>query len=333
MKTFHVDEPREIGKKKDRLSSKDLMMVKQNMVEKVVTDNTCIHCGNIVNEDLRKWFKQKWVNIGKKDKSGKHPECGTSGEKQAYAKCVPASKARSMSKKQKASATRRKRAAQQKAGRGGRGKQGAGAQGKKPIKVKTKVESVMNINEKNVPTDKSKWSYYKSQAKKKFDVYPSAYANAWAAKQYKAAGGGWKTESVTEDCWVGYKQVGMKKKGNRMVPNCVAEIYWENSLGESCGYTFEFPKEDQPIKEAEYQGRKVKLGKIMQGDAKKFKVYVKNPKGNVVKVNFGQGGDAKGGTMRIRKSNPGARKSFRARHNCDSPGPRHKARYWSCRKW
>ena len=238
-----------------------------------------------------------------------------------------------MSKKQKASATRRKRAAQQKAGRGGRGKQGAGTQGKKPIKVKTKVESVMNINEKNVPTDKSKWSYYKSQAKKKFDVYPSAYANAWAAKQYKAAGGGWKTESVTEDCWVGYKQVGMKKKGNRMVPNCVAEIYWENSLGESCGYTFEFPKEDQPIKEAEYQGRKVKLGKIMQGDAKKFKVYVKNPKGNVVKVNFGQGGDAKGGTMRIRKSNPGARKSFRARHNCDSPGPRHKARYWSCRKW
>ena len=85
--------------------------------------------------------------------------------------------------------------------------------------------------------------------------------------------------------------------------------------------------------EAEYQGRKVKLGKPMQGDAKKFKVYVKNDKGNVVKVNFGQGGDAKGGTMRIRKSNPGARKSFRARHNCDTPGPRHKARYWSCKKW
>jgi len=46
--------------------------------------------------------------------------------------------------------------------------------------------------EKNVPTQPAKWSYYKSQAKKKFDVYPSAYANAWAAKQYKAAGGGWK---------------------------------------------------------------------------------------------------------------------------------------------
>ena len=108
-------------------------------------------------------------------------------------------------------------------------------------------------------------------------------------------------------------------------------IYWENKLGESCGYTFEFEK--QPMEEAEYQGRKVKLNKIMQGDAKKFKVYVKNQKGNVVKVNFGQGGDAKGGTMRIRKSNPKARKAFRARHNCDNPGPKYKARYWACRTW
>ena len=81
------------------------------------------------------------------------------------------------------------------------------------------------------------------------------------------------------------------------------------------------------INEAEYQGRKVELGKIMQGDVKKFKVYVNNDKGNVVKVNFGQKG------MTIKKDNPGARKSFRARMNCDSPGPRWKARYWSCRKW
>lgn len=86
--------------------------------------------------------------------------------------------------------------------------------------------------------------------------------------------------------------------------------------------------------EAEYRGRKVKLNKPMQGDVKKFKVYVKNKKGNVIKVNFGHGGtSAKGKTMRIRKSNPKARKSFRARHNCDNPGPKTKARYWSCRKW
>ena len=153
-----------------------------------------------VYEDLSKWFKEKWVNIGKKDKSGKHPKCGTSGDKQAYAKCVPASKAKSMSKKDKESATRRKRAAQNKANRGGKKQPG---QGRKPIMVKTKKENIQikesilheKLNlflEKNVPTNPSKWSYYKSQAKKKFDVYPSAYANGWAAKQYKAAGGGWK---------------------------------------------------------------------------------------------------------------------------------------------
>ena len=93
--------------------------------------------------------------------------------------------------------------------------------------------------------------------------------------------------------------------------------------------------EDEIIDEAEYQGRKVKLGKPMQGDVKKFKVYVKDPKtGNVKKVNFGHGGSSvKGKAMSIKKNNPKRRKSFRARHNCDNPGPRTKARYWSCRKW
>ena len=67
-------------------------------------DNICVNCGDFTNENLRKWFKDKWVNIGKKDKDGKHPPCGSSGKKRGYAKCVPASKARGMSKKQKASA-------------------------------------------------------------------------------------------------------------------------------------------------------------------------------------------------------------------------------------
>jgi DNA-binding transcriptional MerR regulator len=83
----------------------------------------------------------------------------------------------------------------------------------------------------------------------------------------------------------------------------------------------------QPVGEAEYQGRKVPLGKPMQGDVAKSKVYVKNAKGNVVKVNFGDK------NMTIKKNNPARRKSFRARHNCDNPGPRWKARYWSCRAW
>jgi len=152
------------------------------------------------------------------------------------------------------------------------------------------------------------------------------------------------TESVNEACWDGYKQVGGKMKNGKMVPNCVPikenhidtdydeldvepeEIEdfieflkaYKNTLAEAnCGCVYE----------AEYQGREVKLGKPMQGDVKKFKVYVKNPAGKVVKVNFGQKG------MKIRKSNPAARKSFRARMNCDNPGPRTKANYWSCRKW
>ena len=88
------------------------------------------------------------------------------------------------------------------------------------------------------------------------------------------------------------------------------------------------------LNEGEYQGRKVQLGKIMQGDIKKFKVYVKNDKGKIVKVNFGFGGkSAKGKRMVIKKNNPERRRSFRARHNCDNPGPRTSARYWSCKYW
>ena len=171
-------------------------------------------------------------------------------------------------------------------------------------------------------------------------------------------------------CWKGYEMVGTKKKNGKEVPNCVPmkefdmsqfdeikvlskeEFYEDINSDDDVNYGLvepeEYDVEDedmadfisfmrgydkslnegcQCLREAEYQGRQVQLGKPMQGDVKKFKVYVKNPAGNVVKVNFGQKG------MKIRKSNPAARKSFRARMNCDNPGPRHKANYWSCRKW
>ncbi len=97
---------------------------------------------------------------------------------------------------------------------------------------------------------------------------------------------------------------------------------WERAI-EVTGYN----PGDSSVGEAKYQGREVPLGKPMKGDVKKSKVYVRGPKGNVVKANFG---DKK---MRIKKSNPNRRKSFRARHNCSNPGPRWKARYWSCRAW
>ena len=127
--------------------------------------------------------------------------------------------------------------------------------------------------------------------------------------------------------WDGYRYAGTEKGKDKCVKvseSLRLEI-WEHS---------------QPVlwQEAEYQGRKVKRGKPTRGDVKNFKVYVRDPKtGNVKKVNFGHGGTSakKAGqkTMRIKKNNPGARKSFRARHKCDTKKDRTTAGYWSCRAW
>jgi len=196
-----------------------------------------------------------------------------------------------------------------------------------------------------------------------------------------------------KSCWKGYIARGTKKKGDRMVPNCVpleedagqekemiqgiAEILRgvkdvdnrkklaikqlsqlkseginidEEEFFTMCDIDVEeYDVEDaQDIKEfvsymkenysqlneglleeAEYQGRKVTLGKpfLTPDGPKKRSVYVKNAKGNIVKVNFGQKGVA------IKKHLPKHRKSYRARHGCKNPGPRWKANYWSCKAW
>ena len=134
----------------------------------------------------------------------------------------------------------------------------------------------------------------------------------------------------TAPCWDGYKQVGMKEKDGKQVPNCVP-VEEESDVVDFC------PKcmievlqglHPEQLGEAEYHGHKVSLGKPMRGDVKKFKVFVKDPKtGNVKKVNFGDK------TMRIKKNIPSHRKSFRARHRCSTAKDRTSARYWSCRKW
>lgn len=167
---------------------------------------------------------------------------------------------------------------------------------------------------------------------------------------------------LTEKCWKGYTQKGMKTMFGKRYPNCVKkesvgetdeasspaqqaaiainmkkrgiEPKNESLYEDEYGSVEETEFEEGTLNEAEYQGRKVQLGKIMQGDVKKFKVYVKNDKGKVVKVNFGFGGkSAKGKRMVIKKNNPERRKNFRARMNCDNPGPRWKPRYWACRTW
>lgn len=169
-------------------------------------------------------------------------------------------------------------------------------------------------------------------------------------KTYHTADKDLREEEVDEACWSGYKQVGMKKRGNRKVPNCVPEelktephskdmnksssrfdgsnelvsIYKNATPGQILKKVV---REQRGLDEAEHKGRKVQLNKIMKGDVKKSKVYVKNEKGNVVKVEFGDP------NMTIKKHIPARRKSFRARHRCDNPGPRTKARYWACKTW
>jgi hypothetical protein len=116
---------------------------------------------------------------------------------------------------------------------------------------------------------------------------------------------------LEKSCWKGYIARGTKKKGDRMVPNCVPL------------------EEEEQLEEAKYQGRTVTLNKpfLTPDGPKKRSVYVKNEKGNVIKVSFGQKGVA------IKKHLPKHRKSYRARHGCDRPGPKWKANYWSCKAW
>ena len=98
-------------------------------------------------------------------------------------------------------------------------------------------------------------------------------------------------------------------------------------IDESCEECI-FEHELEGLQESEYQGKKVTLNDPIRGGSKKFYVYVKNEAGKVIKVSFG---DTTG--LSIKRDDPARRKSFRARHNCDNPGPKTKARYWSCYQW
>jgi hypothetical protein len=236
--------------------------------------NECLESGEVLKEDLRRWFKEKWVDVSRKVK-GKHPPCGRKdADGKAYPKCRPSKKvsketpktASSYSKKEKKSMTSQKRRAEKKDPKVGKGN--------KP--TMTKFDE--NMEKRTVI-------------------------------------------QITEE------QFNRLFNYNEKVP----VLMYEDEFGSIQNTNYEL---DDLLNEAEYQGRKVQLGKIMQGDVKKFKVYVKNDKGKVVKVNFGFGGkSAKGKVMKIKKNNPERRKSFRARHHCDNPGPRWKPRYWACRTW
>jgi hypothetical protein len=143
-------------------------------------------------KSLKEWFKEKWVDLSRPKPGGGFEPCGRSdADSGKYPKCVPASRAARMTPEQIASAVRRKRTAESTQTR----------DGKKPIYVSTDKEKVEKAN---VPTDPELYARVKAAAKAKFDVYPSAYANAWLVREYKRRGGGYRVtkenvEKVAED--------------------------------------------------------------------------------------------------------------------------------------
>lgn len=151
--------------------------------------------GSCVKEDLRNWFDKDHPDGGWKRINSKGEAIGPCAREpgEAKPKCMSNKKRASLSKKERASAVASKRRHDPNPERKG-----------KPINVsnfgKGKIsESMEQLDEKNVPTSPEKWAQAKAQAKAKFDVYPSAYANGWAAKKYKEMGGGWKSESTITD--------------------------------------------------------------------------------------------------------------------------------------
>ena len=204
------------------------------------------------------------------------------------------------------------------------------------------------------PTDPSKWSYYKSQAKKKFDVYPSAYANALAAKMYKKAGGGWRMSEEAVNGLQYHFDNGIPLRETIYRPGSTAffemfelarvlyeqgmiSVDWEDAelletdIGDVVKTTkgdiaLDIPFEEQ-LNEAEYQGKKVELNKPKRGGSKKFYVYTRNPKtGNIKKVSWG---DTTG--LSVKAHDPARVRSFVARHDCKNAKDKTKASYWACR--
>lgn len=324
----------------------------------------------VTTEDLRDWFgkgKEGGAGGGGWDRYNTKGErigkCGDAedrgGDGEGKPKCLSKEKAAQLrakgGKEAIANAVKRKKAQDSVTDRQGTGNA--------PRPVSNRIGEEV-LSEKNVPTNPGLWSRAKSAAKSKFDVYPSAYANGWASKWYKSKGGGWKSEeteqpldnqSVTSadlewgsdsatriykamtpgqenEAWEknpNCQQCGKKlspqdlKKGNRICATChkqnKGKVWGKDSDDD---YT-------ESVNESEYEGRAVTLNKPFRtsGGPKKFSVYVNNEKGNVVKVNFGDP------DMEIKRDDPDRRANYRARHNCDNPGPKWKANYWSCKNW
>ena len=268
---------------------------------------------------LGKWFNKESAGGGpgwdryntKGERTGK---CGDAEEGDPYSACLSRQKAKKLGKAGIASFVRRKRAAQKKAGRSEKGD--VKGKGKKPVFVKTGVTEVKESYNNFIVENSSKifTSYFSTIEAQ--NLLPSDVIINESGEMFNID----YIELINENILVLMNDFDGIELQEVFSPDTV--MGFVDNIEES-----EFNDFGDKIEVYESENKKVKLNKIMRGDVKKYKVYVRKPNSNIVKVEFGDP------NMRIKKSNPKRRKSFRARHNCDNPGPRWKARYWACRSW
>jgi hypothetical protein len=268
---------------------------------------------------LGKWFNKESAGGGPgwdryNSKGEKVGKCGDAEEGDAYSACLSRQKAQKLGKENIGSFVRRKRVAQRKAGRGKKGE--VKGKGKKPVYVKTGVTEI-----------KESFNYFIVESMNTIPTLPFSTIEARDLLPcdiiINESGQILNVDMVeineneyhitfTDDNGCELKEI--------FTPDTVMGFV-DISEGD------EYNDYGDLIQIHEEEHKKVKLNKIMRGDVKKYKVYVKNDKGNVVKVNFGDP------NMEIKRDNPARRRNFRARHHCENPGPRWKAQYWACRTW
>lgn len=268
---------------------------------------------------LGKWFNKESAGGGpgwdryntKGERVGK---CGDAKEGESYAACLSKQKAEKLGKEKIASFVRRKRTAQKKAGRGEKGD--VKGKGKKPVFVDTGISKVdesydVFVTESN-NTIPLTFNTIEAWELLPFDVISSKRGTIFNVDLIEQREDKKLNVLLSDENGCQIMEVFDKDTTMGFITSSEGTEY--NEFGDL-------------IDIHEEEGKKVKLNKIMRGDVKKYKVYVKNDKGNVVKVNFGDP------NMEIKRDDPDRRRNFRARHNCDNPGPRWKARYWACKTW
>lgn len=308
---------------------------KKNNMEIIVNEEDLIYIeesimnGLIVKEDLRRWFKEKWVDVSKKV-DGKHPPCGRKEAKdKGYPKCRPSKKvskdtpktASSYSKKEKKSMTSQKRRAEKKEPKSGKGNLPTFTR----FDENRSIDLVLpEISEKNLPPT--------------LNVLNESKLNLSEGLQYHLKN----KKQIIENVYRVYSEKFFElfNESRELVNKNILNVFGDDKvllktdIGKTGIYEgnevyLDIPfvlDEEEYLVEAKHRGREVKLNKPFRtpGGPKKFAVYVKSPGGNIKKVTFGDP------NLRVRNNNKSAAKSFRARHKCDQKKDRTTAGYWSC---